>query len=133
MIIEKAPPSATELARFYSEAGWLKDPNIEEMQKAVDSPSEWFTARDMDSSLLGMGRIVTDYVRYAVIVDLIVRKSQQGQGIGTKIMEAILEECRLLDIDSVNLWPSKGKVPFYERFGFYGLPADQPHMKLKKK
>lgn len=133
VLVERAAPSAKELARFYTEAGWLVDPEIGKMQKAVDSKSAWFTVRDDASFLIGVGRFITDYARYAVIVDVMVVESRQGQGIGTKIMEAMLEECRLLDIDSINLWPSKGKEPFYERLGFYALPAEQPHMKFRKK
>jgi len=43
-------------------------------------------------------------------------------------MNGIIKECRELGIDSVDLWPSKGKVPFYEKLGFYALPSEQPHM-----
>lgn len=133
MKIEKTAPSASELAQMYMDAGWIKDPNVERMQRAVEYQSEWFVARDSDMSLLGIGRIITDYVRYAFVVDVIVKENQRGKGIGTKIMEEILSVCRALEIDSVHLWPSQGKVPFYEKFGFYALPPDQPHMKLVKK
>lgn len=133
MEIERKPPSATELGRMYRDAGWIENPDPQRMQKAVDNPSEWFVAREKDGSLLGIGRVITDYVRYAFIVDVIVLQTHRGKDIGTGIMEDILSECRTLGIDSIHLWPSKGKVPFYERFGFYALPSDQPHMKLAMK
>ena len=133
MIIEKKPPTASELAQIYREVGWIESPDLERMQRAVDHQSEWFVARENEGLLLGTGRIITDYVRYAFIVDVIVLESQRGKGIGRSIMQAILAECRSLNIDSINLWPSQGKVAFYEKFGFYALPADQPHMKLRKK
>jgi len=131
--IHNEAPSAAELSRMYQEAGWIENPNLERMQKAIEYQSVWFVARNEEGALLGIGRIITDYIRYAFIVDVIVAQSFQGKGIGTSLMEAILSKCQSIGIDSINLWPSKGKVRFYERFGFYALPPDQPHMKLGRK
>lgn len=127
--IARVPPSATELGRLYQDAGWIASPDLERMQHVVDHESEWFVARNENQALLGLGRIITDYIRYAFIVDVIVENPFRGAGIGSAIVESMLTECKAIGIDSVNLWPSKGLVPFYERFGFYSLPSDQPHMK----
>jgi len=131
MRIDRNPPTANELAYMYQEAGWIEKPDKEQMEKSVITQSEWFVARDSDKKLLGIGRIITDYVRYAFIVDIIIKEEYQGQGLGKKIMNDIIAQCRLLGLESVNLWPSEGKVPFYESLGFYALPSTQPHMKLK--
>ena len=130
MKIERKPPLANELALMYQDAGWIDDPDPNIMGKAVDSGSEWFVARDNDANLLGISRLITDYARYAFIVDVIIKKEHRKQGVGTALMNAIIAECRALGIDSVNLWPSEGKVSFYQSLGFYALPASQPHMKL---
>ncbi|WP_444944731.1 GNAT family N-acetyltransferase [Microbulbifer sp. ZKSA006] len=130
MNILKDPPTANELAAMYIEAGWIEEPSREKMIRAVNSASEWYVVRDTNNVAVGIGRFISDYVRYAFIVDVIVLESHQGKGIGAAIMKAIISDCRKLGIDSVNLWPSKGKVPFYEKLGFYCLPSDQPHMKL---
>lgn len=132
MKIQQQPPTDTELASLYIQAGWMETADSEKMLCAVQSDSVWYVARDDADTLLGIGRFITDYARYAFIVDVIVVESSRGKGIGTAIMKEIINGCRNLGIDSVNLWPSKGKVPFYERLGFYALSADQPHMKLKK-
>ena len=130
MRIVRTPPLADELANMYQDAGWIDNPDPEKMLRSVNSESEWFVARDNDSNLLGIGRLITDYVRYAFIVDVIIKEEHRKKGVGTSIMNAVIAECRALDIDSVNLWPSEGKVSFYERLGFYSLPSSQPHMKL---
>lgn len=126
------PPSATELARLYKDAGWLEAPALEGMQRVLNHPSEWVVGRNGEGRLLGMGRMLTDYARYAFLIDVIVERSYQGEGIGTAIVRALLAECESIGIDSVHLWPSKGLVPFYERLGFKALPAEQPHMKWEK-
>lgn len=132
MQILQQPPTGEELAELYIQVGWLETADPDTMSRAVESESEWFVARDESGLLLGFGRFITDYARYAFIVDVIVDESQRGRGIGTALMNRIIDSCREFGIASVNLWPSKGKVPFYERLGFYALPIDQPHMKLKQ-
>ena len=132
MEISREPPSATELAAMYINAGWMESPDRVKMTSAVNSASDWFVVRNESDDLIGLGRLISDYARYAFIVDVIVHDSYHGQGIGTKITTAILATCREYDIDSINLWPSKGKESFYKRFGFYSLPQDQPHMQLRK-
>ena len=128
--IVREAPSAEELAYMYQDAEWIDNPDPDKMLRSVNSESEWFVARDDESNLLGIGRLITDYVRYAFIVDVIVKKEHRKKGVGKLIMYAVIAECRALDIDSVNLWPSEGKVAFYEGLGFYSLPYSQPHMKL---
>ena len=93
----------------------METADSEKMLCAVQSDSVWYVERDDADTLLGIGRYITDYARYAFIVDVIVVESSRGKGIGTAIMKEIINGCRNLGIDSVNLWPSKGKVPFYER------------------
>ncbi|WP_299585585.1 GNAT family N-acetyltransferase [uncultured Microbulbifer sp.] len=130
MNIIKEPPTPDELAAIYIEAGWLQDPFSDKMTKAVSSPSEWYVVRDLTHATLGIGRFITDYARCAFIVDVIVLKIHHHKGIGTAIISEIVSDCRKLGIDNINLWPSKGKLPFYEKLGFYSLPSDQPHMKF---
>lgn len=131
MRIVRQAPTAIELGAMYQEAGWIDNPEFTQMQDSVISPSEWFVMRDNEQRFMGMGRLVTDYVRYGFIVDVIVKQTYQKQGIGKKIVDAIVDECRRLGLASVNLWPSEGNVKFYESRGFYALPSSQPHMKLK--
>lgn len=129
--IDRTPPTGKELGSMYIRAGWLTKVDAEQMDRAVTSDSEWFVARNEDGFLLGIGRLITDYARYAFIVDVIIDEAHQRQGVGTAIMKELISLCRELGIKSVNLWPSQGKVEYYKRLGFYALPSDQPHMKLR--
>ena len=129
--IDRTPPTGKELGAMYVQASWLTEVDAEKMDRAVTSGSEWFVARNEEGLLLGIGRLITDYARYAFIVDVIIDEAHQRQGVGTAIMKELITLWRELGIKSVNLWPSKGKVAFYKRLGFYALPSDQPHMKLR--
>ena len=97
-------PSVDELAKMYQDTGCIDNPDLEKILRSVNSGSEWFVARDNDSNLLGIVRLISDYVRYAFIVDVIIKVEHKKKGVGTSIMLAVISQCRALDIDSVNLW-----------------------------
>lgn len=129
--VSRIPPTAEELAALYFDAGFTDVIDVKKLERAVTSQSEWYVVRDDDGSAVGIGRFISDYARYACVYDLIVEKSWRDKGIGRRIMEEIIHDCRLLELDVVHLWPSGDKVDFYRALGFEPLGADQPFMKLK--
>lgn len=130
--IENSPPSAKELEYLYLQAGFIEQSNAIKMERITQSGMEWFSARAENRELIGIGRLITDYVRYGFVVDVIIDERYQRKGIGSSIMNKIIDKCRELELESVNLWPSKGKVAFYNKLGFEPLDSDQPLMKLTR-
>lgn len=65
--------------------------------------------------LVGMGRALSDGIRQSVIYDLCMLPERQGQRLGSRMMEAMLER---LATPTTVLWAVPGKEPFYARFGF---------------
>ncbi len=65
--------------------------------------------------LIGFGRALSDSVKDAGIFDVAVGPAYQGQGIGTAIMDDILE--RLAGLNVI-LFANPGREEFYARFGF---------------
>ena len=84
-----------------------------------------------EGRLAGTGRVISDGVLHALIVDVIVPPEYQGRGIGTSIMERLIERCRAARIHDVQLFCARGKAPFYRRLGFVNRPADAPAMDFK--
>ena len=78
--------------------------------------------------LIGAGRILSDGVFHALIVDVIVLPAFQGRGVGTAIMQALLRECRDSRIHDVQLFCAAGKAPFYRRLGFRERNPEAPGM-----
>ena len=76
---------------------------------------------------VGMGRIVGDGI-YNTICDIVVDPDHQGKGIGTEIVNRLLQYLKTQTPEngraSVQLIAEKGKEPFYERFGFQSVPND---------
>jgi len=66
-------------------------------------------------TLVGIARALSDHTVHSVIYDLCMLPEYQGQGLGTRMMEAMLER---LGTPGVVLWSVPGKESFYARFGF---------------
>ena len=85
--------------------------------------------------LAGAGRVVSDMARNALVCDLVVAKSERNQGIGTKIMKKIINECRKLKIGNICLVTDprySWLVKYYQRLGFKVLKNGK-HMVYKSK
>lgn len=65
--------------------------------------------------LVGMGRALSDGTIQAVIYDLCMLPRYQGKGLGSRMLEAIMDKA---GVPNVVLWSVPGKEGFYERFGF---------------
>lgn len=80
-----------------------------------------------DDETIAMGRLIGDGVYY-MIVDVIVHPQFQGIGIGSKIMEMLLDyvdnNVPLGGRTSVQLISEKGKEEFYIKKGFKMIPHE---------
>ncbi len=134
LIISNNPPSIDILAALYFDADWIKEADNTKLQHVIENTSRWWIAKDKTiNQTFGMGRVLTDWGRCACIYDVIVFSNYQKKGIGSSIMVAILHDLNEVDIDIIHLWPAKGKIAFYERFGFAALSNEQPMMKYQRK
>ena len=76
-----------------------------------------------DSEPVGLGRVVGDGGCFFEIVDIAVVPEYQGQGLGRRIMEALMEYVYQHAPKSayVSLIADHGTPAFYEQFGFKRL------------
>jgi ribosomal protein S18 acetylase RimI-like enzyme len=65
--------------------------------------------------LIGVGRAISDGEYCAYLCDVAVLPEFQGQGVGTKIVQSLLER---LPVGTITLFAAPGKEGFYERFSF---------------
>ncbi len=114
---------------LFQTAGWQTTAAPEDLMLALHNSWLTLSAYDQDR-LVGFGRIVSDGILYAMVYDLIILPEYQGKGIGKAIMENLLIRCEMQGIHQVQLFCAKGKILFYERFGFKVRPEDAPGMQL---
>jgi GNAT superfamily N-acetyltransferase len=70
--------------------------------------------------LVGFGRIVEDGVM-SMMYDIAVHPDLQRQGLGSKIMQALIDQVKDKGYVSIGLFAwdkNPGNIPFYEKFGF---------------
>lgn len=79
-----------------------------------------------EDKIIGYGRVVGDGGFTIFIQDIMVRPEFQRQGIGTKIMELIMDTIKQNygKRTYIGLMATKGKEQFYKRFGFIERPNE---------
>ena len=134
VIYKNEPPDPQQYAQLFATTGWndIYKAKVKELAKALEGSWYVVAAYDQDE-LVGMGRVVSDGVLYAMLYDVIVEPSHQNQGIGSTILDRLIDGCTAAGASGIfNCSPAMGKAPFYRKRGFVDRPADAPGMKLKR-
>jgi aralkylamine N-acetyltransferase len=72
----------------------------------------------LDQNMVGIGRALSDGIKQSIIYDLNVSVEYQNNGLGQKLMEALIQE---LPNGPIVLYAIPGKEKYYKRFGFQKL------------
>ena len=80
----------------------------------------------IDNEIVGIARLLGDAAIFYYINDVWVLPEYQGKGIGTKLVEKLIEHVKETGIPgtsvSLCLMSAKGKEGFYEKLGFLQRP-----------
>ncbi|MGN0479707.1 MAG: GNAT family N-acetyltransferase [Hominenteromicrobium sp.] len=117
--VEKIPME-WEYNALTEQVGWGTEPE-HVVRTALENTIYSVCAYD-GGRIVGYARLIGDRVLFAYIQDVMVVPDYQGQQIGSRLIEHVLEEVKRLKSVSPNLrtylGASKGKEGFYEKFGF---------------
>lgn len=123
--VELDPTDAAELHALFAEYGWWDDRTIDGVEAALEATPLALGIR-ADRELVAAARILTDYVYYARVYDVIVAAERRGDGVGTALLEAVVTHPELAAVNPVLLC-REGLVPFYESVGFEPYPETVAH------
>jgi GNAT superfamily N-acetyltransferase len=126
-------PDKDEYFALFETTGWNASYRLtpEDLERA--NQNSWLVVSAYDGSkLVGFGRVLTDHVMHAMIFDMIVLPDYQGRGIGTMILNRMVERCLELGVGDIQLFCARGKMAFYEKNGFEPRPGDAPGMQFRK-
>ncbi len=118
--IKENNKNVEEFNLLYDSVGWGAYSN-EISKKALDNTFYSVSIYD-DDSIIGYGRIIGDAICFLYIQDIMVMPEYQQKGIGTMIMNKLLEKIKKVKQENAGLrvyvGASKNKESFYEKFGF---------------
>ncbi len=124
-------PDQERYSALFESTGWNAEYHLSPRELTEALGRSWFLTCAWDGeTLAGSGRVISDGVFHALIVDVIVLPEYQGRGIGIAIMRRLIEQCRAHSIRDVQLFCAKGKAGFYQRLGFRARPEEAPGMDL---
>ena len=112
-------PTPSEHRALAEAVGWAHAFEWETMAASLEGSQAGVVAQD-GSQVIGMGRLVGDGVKYFYVQDLAVLPARQGRGIGTALLQRLLDHvARTSPAPAfVGLFATGGAVPLYERGGF---------------
>ncbi|MDF2790399.1 MAG: family acetyltransferase [Neobacillus sp.] len=114
---------------------WAKGITIEKVKKSIEKSSICFGMYEGDpakgeAKQIGFVRAVTDFVRFAWIMDVFVLPEYRGVGLSKWMMETMVEQSELKDVRKMMLctYDAHG---LYEQYGFQTL--DDPEILMQRK
>jgi aralkylamine N-acetyltransferase len=126
-------PTRSDIARItelYRLAGWWNDPaDNPTAVSGIVSGSHCFAVVRRGGSTVGMGRAISDRTSDAYIQDVTVDPAHRGQGIGSRIVAALVERLESDGIGWIGLIAERRTHPFYRPLGFAPMADSVPMLK----
>ena len=113
-----------EFLEMVESVGW-KTYTREQIEKALQN-TMYMVKATVNGKLAGIGRVVGDYSIVCILTDICVKPEFQGQRIGLKItseLKKLIEDnVSVGEKMQIELTPTAGNEPFYEKAGFKYKP-----------
>lgn len=109
----------SDYCALYRSYPWWHDRTLDDVRKAIEHSDLIVGLVDTEAgNLVAAGRVLTDFVYYGKVYDVIVEESRRGNGIGRVVMDEIVTHPAIDSLDVLVLDCREGLVPFYEDCGF---------------
>lgn len=116
-IKEDIIPEIEEIMNLYEDAEWYAYTKDRiRLKNAIDNSLKVLTAWD-NHKLVGLIRVVGDNHTIIYIQDILVLKEYQGQGIGSKLLNLILEKYKSIRQIVLMTDNTKETIGFYKKNG----------------
>lgn len=114
---ELTPADAPALTALYADYDRWADREVGAVREAL-AETDIAVGIEASGALIAAARVLTDYVLYATVYDVIVAVNRRGEGFGTRLMRAVRDHPDLAGTPGVSLLCRRELVPFYESVGF---------------
>lgn len=108
----------SDLMDLYKNEFWSDKRTRGDVVKMLASTDVIIGLVDECDRLIGITRVLTDFVYRAMIFDVIIKPTHRKMGLGAKLMDAVLNHPKLQTVENFALNCLPNMIPFYERWGF---------------
>src|SRR4028118_647470 len=108
----------SDLMDLYKNEFWSDKRTRQDVVKMLASTDVIIGLVDECDQLIGITRVLTDFVYRAMIFDVIIKPTHRKMGLGAKLMDAVLNHPKLQTVEHFYLNCLPNMMPFYERWGF---------------
>lgn len=125
------PPAPAAFKALYDTTGW--GPATRQLAFYEQSLAGSWTscAAYAGDQLAGYARVISDGKLHAFVTEMIIHPDFQRQGMGRRLLDALVQRCLAAGIADIQLFCARGKSEFYLRNGFVSRPADAPGMQYQ--
>lgn len=118
LVVRPTDTMANEAARLLQPTYWNGAHSLHALALAQSSASAWVGARDPATGrLVGSVAALSNRTKHAWIFDVVVDPGHRGRGLGTALVERLLDHPNLRDTRLISL-RTRDAHDFYRRFGF---------------
>lgn len=124
------PALIDDLCALFAHEWWSAGRTRDEVEQIVAGTQVSVGSIDTDTGrLVSFARVLTDYVTFAVVLDVIVRSDLRSHGLGARLMDDIFTHPRLQGLRGIGLQCEDDLKPFYARWGFTDAVGRTSQMK----
>lgn len=110
---------------LYKSASWTVDRKRDDVKPMLaNSDVTVGLCEETTGKLVAFARVLTDFTYKAFIYDVIVLPEHRNHGVGSQLMEALINHPKLRDVLHQDLYCLEALVPFYNKCQFEFLPEE---------
>lgn len=109
---------------------WGKGRTIQQTKESIEN-SFCFGLYTKSNQQLGFARVVTDFVFFGNIMDVIIDPLYQGKGLGDMLVTFMLHDMRIKGLQTITL-KTKNAHAFYGKYGFKKIGDSTLYMSKDK-
>jgi len=119
-----------KVTEMLTKSFWCSGIGMEEVKKSAFNSALVVGAFNQQGEQVGFARTISDKTRYAYILDVIVDDNYRNHGIGSKLIQTILNSPELSDVYQWQL-VTKDAHGFYNKLGFEPVARAKDLMEIR--
>lgn len=109
---------AQQLFELSKQMWWSQNRTMEDIERMLKTSLSFGLTEKHTQNLIGYARVLTDFIKYAFIFDVMINSHYRNKGLSKIIMNSIFAHPDLKKITYFDLTCAPEMIPFYEKFRF---------------